>query len=163
MIRRPPRSTLSSSSAASDVYKRQVSAIGGSGDLVEVEALDLVLGSDAHSEREVDDLEERQARGTDPEEIRDDANDLGEQLLRIAVEEARASGLRAAIQSAAVHALLEEAESDQPPRAVEAVDRDGADRVVELQCVLHEEGGPDDEHAGHGSDSVSYTHLRAHE
>ena len=27
MIRRPPRSTLSSSSAASDVYKRQVSAV----------------------------------------------------------------------------------------------------------------------------------------
>eukprot|EP00658_Telonema_sp_P-2_P033369 TRINITY_DN24507_c0_g1_i2.p1 TRINITY_DN24507_c0_g1~~TRINITY_DN24507_c0_g1_i2.p1 ORF type:complete len:121 (+),score=28.83 TRINITY_DN24507_c0_g1_i2:98-460(+) len=29
MIRRPPRSTLSSSSAASDVYKRQLYAIGG--------------------------------------------------------------------------------------------------------------------------------------
>src|SRR5665648_1244766 len=28
MIRRPPRSTLSSSSAASDVYKRQVYALG---------------------------------------------------------------------------------------------------------------------------------------
>eukprot|EP00658_Telonema_sp_P-2_P035416 TRINITY_DN2575_c0_g1_i6.p1 TRINITY_DN2575_c0_g1~~TRINITY_DN2575_c0_g1_i6.p1 ORF type:complete len:108 (-),score=21.20 TRINITY_DN2575_c0_g1_i6:26-349(-) len=28
MIRRPPRSTLSSSSAASDVYKRQVSSCG---------------------------------------------------------------------------------------------------------------------------------------
>src|SRR5674536_85594 len=28
MIRRPPRSTLSSSSAASDVYKRQVQAVG---------------------------------------------------------------------------------------------------------------------------------------
>ena len=27
MIRRPPRSTLSSSSAASDVYKRQVAAL----------------------------------------------------------------------------------------------------------------------------------------
>src|SRR5450756_606350 len=44
---------------------RTVTAIGGSGDLVEVEALDLVLGSDAHSEREVDDLEEREARGAD--------------------------------------------------------------------------------------------------
>eukprot|EP00658_Telonema_sp_P-2_P045444 TRINITY_DN33407_c0_g1_i1.p2 TRINITY_DN33407_c0_g1~~TRINITY_DN33407_c0_g1_i1.p2 ORF type:complete len:115 (+),score=11.68 TRINITY_DN33407_c0_g1_i1:106-450(+) len=29
MIRRPPRSTLSSSSAASDVYKRQVRSCGG--------------------------------------------------------------------------------------------------------------------------------------
>src|SRR5674536_211584 len=29
MIRRPPRSTLSSSSAASDVYKRQVGLFGG--------------------------------------------------------------------------------------------------------------------------------------
>src|SRR5664280_3363436 len=33
MIRRPPRSTLSSSSAASDVYKRQVSFTGGSSGL----------------------------------------------------------------------------------------------------------------------------------
>src|SRR5664279_5587175 len=128
MIRRPPRSTLSSSSAASDVYKRQVSAIGGSGDLVEVEALDLVLGSDAHSEREVDDLEEREARGTDPDEIRDDANDLGEQLLRIAVEEARDSGLRAAIQPAAVRAVREEAERANPPRGVSAGERGRADR-----------------------------------
>src|SRR5665648_31212 len=32
MIRRPPRSTLSSSSAASDVYKRQVTDVGGLGD-----------------------------------------------------------------------------------------------------------------------------------
>src|SRR5674536_406509 len=31
MIRRPPRSTLSSSSAASDVYKRQREAVGGAG------------------------------------------------------------------------------------------------------------------------------------
>src|SRR5664279_3708763 len=31
MIRRPPRSTLSSSSAASDVYKRQVVAVGAFG------------------------------------------------------------------------------------------------------------------------------------
>ena len=31
MIRRPPRSTLSSSSAASDVYKRQVQVLEGTG------------------------------------------------------------------------------------------------------------------------------------
>ena len=35
MIRRPPRSTLDRSSAASDVYKRQVEEIRGSGYVVE--------------------------------------------------------------------------------------------------------------------------------
>eukprot|EP00658_Telonema_sp_P-2_P020526 TRINITY_DN1811_c0_g1_i4.p1 TRINITY_DN1811_c0_g1~~TRINITY_DN1811_c0_g1_i4.p1 ORF type:complete len:105 (-),score=47.59 TRINITY_DN1811_c0_g1_i4:249-563(-) len=39
MIRRPPRSTLSSSSAASDVYKRQVVDIIPQGEDVELETL----------------------------------------------------------------------------------------------------------------------------
>src|SRR5665648_102889 len=44
MIRRPPRSTLSSSSAASDVYKRQVGALPDGEDLgVAVEAAHRVL------------------------------------------------------------------------------------------------------------------------
>ena len=42
MIRRPPRSTLSSSSAASDVYKRQ--CVQNEGDLVSLEALKVLPG-----------------------------------------------------------------------------------------------------------------------
>src|SRR5665648_1279803 len=41
MIRRPPRSTLSSSSAASDVYKRQVAGVDGNG---QKELVEVILG-----------------------------------------------------------------------------------------------------------------------
>src|SRR5665648_1167844 len=45
MIRRPPRSTLSSSSAASDVYKRQIATnISGSRRILKGAARDHVLG-----------------------------------------------------------------------------------------------------------------------
>ena len=54
MIRRPPRSTLDRSSAASDVYKRQArGALHGLQDLVEVEPFDgdLLLGGDVGADR----------------------------------------------------------------------------------------------------------------
>src|SRR5665648_810946 len=47
MIRRPPRSTLSSSSAASDVYKRQLEALAPHG-LDENAELQLATAGDLH-------------------------------------------------------------------------------------------------------------------
>src|SRR5450756_1911109 len=46
MIRRPPRSTQSRSSAASDVYKRQVSVFGPAGYLVEVDGVSHRIAGD---------------------------------------------------------------------------------------------------------------------
>ena len=47
MIRRPPRSTLDRSSAASDVYKRQAHALAAGQDLAPA-GVRLGLGDDAH-------------------------------------------------------------------------------------------------------------------
>ena len=44
MIRRPPRSTRKESSAASDVYKRQVMAVGKAGIKLDLENLSIKFG-----------------------------------------------------------------------------------------------------------------------
>src|SRR5512135_3211607 len=59
---------------------RAVAGIRGRGDLVEVEALDLLRGGDAHADRGVEDLEEREAREADPGDVRDDPDQLGGEL-----------------------------------------------------------------------------------
>ena len=53
MIRRPPRSTLDRSSAASDVYKRQV-VEGGVGGLVDGDLVDPVADAGRHDRQLVD-------------------------------------------------------------------------------------------------------------
>src|SRR5512140_266925 len=130
---------------------RTVSAVRGGGDLVEVEALDLLLGRDAHPDRGVEDFEEDEAREADPDHVRADPDQLGDQLLAVAVEETGASGVGPAVEAAAVRPVGEEAEGDQPPGAVEPVDGDRADGVVDLEGVLDEEGRVNDEDAADGA------------
>src|SRR5450631_1063774 len=131
---------------------RAVPAVGGSGDLAEVEALELLLGRDAHPDQAVDDLEEDEARRAHPDQVRPESNELGDELSGVAVEQPGYARLGPPVESAAVGPVGKEAKSDHAPDSVEAVDGDGTDRVVELQGVLDEEGGPDDEDAGDRAD-----------
>ena len=114
---------------------------------MEVEALHLLLGGDAHPDEEVEDLEEGEARHTDPEEVRADADELGDELAAVPVEEPRDARCRATIPAASVGAVGEEAEGDETPRTVDTVDGDRADRVIDLHPVLDEERRFHDEDA----------------
>jgi hypothetical protein len=78
------------------------------------------------------------------------------QLLRVAVEQAGDALRRAdaevlgradAVPALAVAAVREQADREEAPGAVDAVDADRADRVVDLDLV-EEADGPDDQHAG---------------
>src|ERR1035437_455406 len=131
---------------------RTLSAIGGSGDLVEVEALNLLLGSDAHSDCRVEDLEEDEARGTDPDQVRADPDQLGDQLLAVSVEEAGDSGFGTAVEAAAVSSVGEKAKGDQAPGPVDTVDGDRADRIIDLEDVFDEQGAIDDHDASDRAD-----------
>ena len=85
------------------------------------------------------------------------AERLGAELAELAVDDALhrdrvAGAVGAAVPAAAVAAVGEDADGEHAEGAAHAVDGDGADRVVDLQLVLDEADGVDDEHAGDGAD-----------
>src|SRR3989454_8500181 len=94
-----------------------------------VEALQLDLGTDAHAEDEVVDLEEDPGGREDEGEARGGPDDLSHELARPAIEEAAHRTLDA-VEAVAVGAVGGEAEAEHPPGAVDDADRDGAARIV---------------------------------
>src|SRR2546426_4967507 len=116
-----------------------------------VEAFQLDLGTDAHAEDHVVDLEEGPRGREDEHEARDGADDLRHELAGSAVEETTHRALDA-VEAVAVRAVGEEAEAQHAPRAVDAVDGDRADRIVDPHHRLDEHGGPTDEHTGDRAD-----------
>src|SRR5207244_10865296 len=76
---------------------------------------------------------------------------LGHGWAGAAAEEAAHRALDT-VEAVAVGAVREEAEAQHSPGAVDAVNGDGADRIVDHHRPLDEDGGPTDEHSGHSTD-----------
>ena len=98
---------------------------GGQAVLGVVEAVDLDLLRHAQADELVDDLEDHEHRGQDPRRHGDESERLDAQL-----------GHAAAIEEAAVGG--KEANAERAEGAAAAVDRDGADGVVDLYDLVEE-------------------------
>ena len=98
-----------------------------------------------------DDLEEDEEQREDPDDAGDRADCLRGELRRVAVEQAldRAGH---AVPAVAIGAVGEQADRQHAERAADAVHRDRADRIVDLQHAVDEEHRLDDQHAGDGAD-----------
>ena len=92
------------------------------------------------------DLEEQIEQAERPCRRNDDRDQLSDELSATAVEQA-GDVAGDAVEAVTVGAVGEQAEGDHAPRAVDAVDGRGADRVVNLHDTLDEDDGADDKEA----------------
>src|SRR5262249_55919374 len=98
------------------------------------------------------DHEQRDGRHrADVEEVGDDAHDTREKLAEVAVQGA-AHTAGDTVEALAVGAVGEDAERDDAPRAVDAVNGDRTDRVVYFERAFDEQCRADDEYAGDHAD-----------
>ena len=89
----------------------------------------------------VDDAKHDERRAEGPGDIHARANELGEELLRVAVQQAGHSlpGLAEivagsdAVPAGAIRAIGKQAKAEDSPRSAEPVDRDGSARVIDLE------------------------------
>src|SRR5205823_3043396 len=119
---------------------------------------DLYFGRDTvRTEHLADGPEDHAADHHVPRETHAALDELGDQLLRVAVEQAgdalerRAGGTEVlgrahAVPALAVAAVREQADGDQAPEPIDAVNADRAHRIVDLD-LIEEEDAPDDQHA----------------
>src|SRR5271166_3456832 len=108
--------------------------------LGDVQAGDLVLGGHAVAPDHIDDLEENERSREDPDEIRQHADRLGQELLEpTAIEKAKRSLVGDAIPASTILAIGEEANGQAAEGAAGTVDADGTDGVVDLEHPLDDE------------------------
>ena len=96
-------------------------------------------------------LEEEVEHAERPNDDHDAANELGYELTRVAIEQAP-DGSRDAVESITVGSVGEQAEGDESPQAVDAVNGRRTNRVVDLERALDEDDGQHDKDAGDQSD-----------
>src|SRR5262249_50996129 len=113
--------------------------VAGDAHFGDVQAADLDVRAHAvRAEHLADHVEDHAAHDDVPPDADARFDELRDELLRIAVEEARHAeaglaevlGRADAVPALAVATVREQADGDETPGAVHAVDADGADRVV---------------------------------
>src|SRR5512146_1156599 len=104
-----------------------------------IEAFDLRFSRNALAKDEIENPVERVAEAEDKANQSDDTHELRNQLARITVEQA-GNGSSDAVPGATVVAcaVSEQANREHAPKSAGAVDRDRADRIIDLQSVLDE-------------------------
>ena len=107
--------------------------------LVDVKAVQLLLLGDAQPDRLFDDREDDVHRDQHPRGHADNAQQLDAQL-----------GKAAAVEQAALGG--KQADRQRAPAAVDAVDGDRTDRVIDLGNLVEELDREDAEHTGHNAD-----------
>src|SRR5579883_3134822 len=106
-------------------------AVAQGSHLGHVQALELDLGGDAVAHDRIDDLVDHDRRDADVDQAGPRAHRLGHELAGVAEQDAL-HGSRHRVPPLAVRSVGEDSHRQDSPEAARAVDRDGADGVVDL-------------------------------
>src|SRR5262249_7959682 len=118
--------------------------------LVHIECFDLYSGFHPEPDRDIDQFEDDEPEGSDNNDVGRNTDAFGQELRRIAVEQAcHRSGHT--VPPIAVGSISKEAQSQTTPCAVNSVHCDGTDRIVDFQYAFDKERSFHDHHASHAT------------
>src|SRR5262245_59092984 len=127
--------------------------VTGNAHFVQIQAFRFNLRLHAETDGQIDCLEYDESKNSDRDNVGRDADKLGNKLRRVAVEQTGNSA-RDAVPTVAIGSVREQAEGETTPCAVNTMDGDGADRIVDLELMSDEQGRFHNQQAGDDTDQA---------